>query len=95
MSRKLIIAIAAVVVVGGGGIAAWLVLSKPALPPGFSGANGRLEAKKVDIATKYQGRIKEVLADEGARTIRREVDVVPSRTGHGGLDIGRTYDQDT
>jgi HlyD family secretion protein len=35
------------------------------LPPGFAGGNGRLEAKLVDIATKYQGRIAEVLADEG------------------------------
>ncbi len=64
MSRKLITVVVAVVVVGAG-VAAWVILSKPALPPGFAGANGRLEAKEVDIATKYQGRIKEVLADEG------------------------------
>src|ERR1700749_2401300 len=64
MSRKVIIvAIVAVALAGGG--AAWLILSKPALPPGFAGVNGRLEAKQVDIATKYPGRIKEVLADEG------------------------------
>lgn len=64
MSRKLIIIVAAIAVVGGG-IAAWLILSRAGLPPGFAGANGRLEAKQVDIATKYQGRIREVLADEG------------------------------
>src|SRR5215470_11457081 len=64
MSKKLIFITAAVVVIGGGAIA-WVVLSKPALPPGFAGSNGRLEAKQVDIATKYQGRIAEVLADEG------------------------------
>ena len=64
MLRKFIlVAIAAVVVAGG--VAAWLIFSKPALPPGFAGVNGRLEAKLVDIATKYPGRIKEVLADEG------------------------------
>ena len=64
MSRKVIIvAIIALALAGGG--AAWLILSKPALPPGFAGVNGRLEAKQVDIATKYPGRIKEVLADEG------------------------------
>lgn len=57
--------VAATLVVGGVAVIAWLVLSKPALPPGFSGGNGRLEAKQVDIATKYPGRIKEVLADEG------------------------------
>src|SRR5215471_172415 len=63
-SKKLVFAVAAVVVVGGG-VAAWLILSKPLLPPGFAASNGRLEAKQVDIATKYQGRIAEVLADEG------------------------------
>jgi len=64
MSRKLIVIVAAVIAVGGG-VIAWLILSKPALPEGFAGGNGRLEAKQVDIATKYPGRIKEVLADEG------------------------------
>ena len=64
MSKKLILVTVAVVAVGGG-IVAWLILSKPALPPGFAASNGRLEAKEVDVATKYQGRIAEVLADEG------------------------------
>jgi len=64
MSRRVVLIIVAVVVVGGGA-AAWYVLRKPGLPEGFAGANGRLEAKQVDVATKYQGRIKEVLADEG------------------------------
>jgi HlyD family secretion protein len=64
MLRKVVlVAIAAVAIAGG--VAAWLILSKPALPPGFAGVNGRLEAKQVDIATKYPGRIKEVLAEEG------------------------------
>jgi HlyD family secretion protein len=64
MWRKLILALLAVVLVGGG-VVAWLMLSKPELPPGFAASNGRLEAKQVDIAAKYQGRIAEVLADEG------------------------------
>ncbi len=64
MSRRVILTIVAVVVVGGGA-GAWFVFRKPGLPAGFAGANGRLEAKQIDIATKYQGRIKEVLADEG------------------------------
>jgi len=64
MSRRVTLIIVAVVVVAGGAVA-WFVLHNPGLPPGFAGANGRLEAKQVDIATKYQGRIKEVLADEG------------------------------
>lgn len=64
MSRRLIAIVAAAVAIGGG-VVAWFIFSKPALPPGFAGGNGRLEAKQVDIATKYPGRIKQVLADEG------------------------------
>jgi HlyD family secretion protein len=64
MSRKLILIAIAIVAIGGG-VFAWRIFSKPALPEGFAGVNGRLEAKQVDIATKYPGRIKEVLADEG------------------------------
>lgn len=64
MSKKLILVSLAVVIVVGGAVA-WWILSKPALPPGFAGGNGRLEAKQVDISTKYPGRIKEVLANEG------------------------------
>ncbi len=64
MSRRTILLSVVVVAVAGGAFA-WFMLRKPGLPPGFAGANGRLESKQVDIATKYQGRIKEVLADEG------------------------------
>ena len=64
MTKKLILIAIAIVAIGGG-VFAWRIFSKPALPEGFAGVNGRLEAKQVDIATKYPGRIKEVLADEG------------------------------
>ena len=63
MKKKLIFVCLAIVAIGGA--FAWWYLSKPALPPGFAGGNGRLEAKQVDISTKYAGRIKEVLANEG------------------------------
>jgi HlyD family secretion protein len=49
----------------GGGLAAWVILRKPALPPGFASGNGRLEATQIYVSTKYPGRIKDVLADEG------------------------------
>jgi HlyD family secretion protein len=48
-----------------GGIAAWFIFSKPGLPPGIAGGNGRLEATQYFISTKYPGRIKDVLFDEG------------------------------
>src|SRR5215472_9784308 len=64
MSRKTImLLVAAVVVVGGA--AAWFIFSKPGLPPGIAGGNGRLEATEYFISTKYPGRIKEVLFNEG------------------------------
>ena len=64
MSRQVIIAIIAVILVGGG-IGAYFLLKKPPLPPGFAGGNGRLEAKEIYISSKYPGRIKDVLVDEG------------------------------
>jgi HlyD family secretion protein len=49
----------------GGGVAAWMIFSAPALPPGFAGGNGRLEATEVYVATKYAGRVAEVFFNEG------------------------------
>jgi HlyD family secretion protein len=60
----MLLVIAAIVVVGGGFLA-WKIFSKPALPEGFAGGNGRLEAKQIFVSTKYQGRIKDVLFNEG------------------------------
>lgn len=35
------------------------------IPPGFAKANGRIEVERVDVATKYAGRIAELLVGEG------------------------------
>ncbi|CAN7372099.1 HlyD family efflux transporter periplasmic adaptor subunit [Phenylobacterium sp. LjRoot219] len=64
-SRKMIFLFLGVAAVGAG-VAAWLVLRKPALPAGFAGGNGRLEATQIYVSTKYPGRIAEVLVNEGA-----------------------------
>jgi HlyD family secretion protein len=64
MSKKTLIMIGAAVVIVGGAIAWWL-LSKPKLPPGFAGGNGRLEMQQYDVATKWPGRLTKVLVDEG------------------------------
>jgi len=48
-----------------GGIFAWLHFQQPALPDAFPSGNGRIEATEVDVATKWAGRVKEVLANEG------------------------------
>jgi HlyD family secretion protein len=52
-------------IVVGGGVFAWMILNKPPLPPGFAGGNGRLEANQLYVSTKFPGRIKEVLFNEG------------------------------
>ena len=48
-----------------GGVLAYTILTAPALPPGFAGGNGRLEANQLYVATKYPGRIAEILFNEG------------------------------
>jgi HlyD family secretion protein len=62
--RPLIIGVAAVVVIAAG-VGAYVYMTRPDLPPGFAGGNGRLEANEIYVATKYPGRVKEMLADEG------------------------------
>ncbi|WP_334149428.1 HlyD family secretion protein [Hyphomicrobium sp.] len=64
-SRKVLAGLAA----GALAIAAaliWFVLRAPSDPPeGFARTNGRIEAERVDIATKFPGRLKSVLVKEG------------------------------
>lgn len=64
MSRKFIV-VTLIIAAAAAGAAAWLILAESGLPPGFAGANGRLEAKQIDIAAKYPGRVKTILVDEG------------------------------
>jgi HlyD family secretion protein len=44
---------------------AWKLTQQSPLPPGIVSGNGRIESVEVDIAAKYGGRIKEILAREG------------------------------
>ena len=58
--------VVAVIIAAAGGSAGWYWWEQlHALPPGFAHANGRLEAEQVEIATKYPGRIADVLVKEG------------------------------
>ena len=44
----------------------WIIFSGPSDPPdGFAKTNGRIEAERVDIASKFAGRLKTVLVKEG------------------------------
>src|SRR5262249_38085812 len=60
--NRILIGGAAVLVIG---VAAWLIFCGASLPHGFAGGNGRLEANQIYVATKYAGRIKQVLFNEG------------------------------
>ncbi|MTD95783.1 HlyD family efflux transporter periplasmic adaptor subunit [Hyphomicrobium sp. xq] len=60
----LALGLAALLLVGGGYVA-WRTLSTPSLPAGIAKANGRIEAERVDVATKLAGRLKQVLVKEG------------------------------
>lgn len=47
------------------GVWKWRQGQVSALPAGIAHGNGRLEADQVDVATKYAGRVAEILAREG------------------------------
>lgn len=62
-NRKFIIAIGLIIVVSAFSI--WWFSFRAEPLEGFAIGNGRLEATEVDIATKFSGRVKEILFDEG------------------------------
>jgi HlyD family secretion protein len=62
--QRLLLAIAALLLVAGAGYAVWRYARAGDLPSGFAVGNGRIEAERIDIATKFSGRLREVLANE-------------------------------
>lgn len=53
------------VALGAGAGGYWWLHRDHGLPPGFASGNGRIEAEEVNVATKYAGRIADVLVREG------------------------------
>ncbi|PYC47338.1 efflux transporter periplasmic adaptor subunit [Litorivita pollutaquae] len=51
--------------IAGVGIYWWQSTVTSALPDGIAASNGRIEAERIEIATRLPGRITEVLVDEG------------------------------
>ena len=73
MSKRKLILICLVVLAVGVGIVLWWVFSRPKLPPGFAGGNGRLEMQQYDVSTKWPGRLTKVLVDEGDTVDKAQV----------------------
>lgn len=63
--RRLGLALIMVLMAAIGGGAYWWLHQGSALPAGIAFSNGRLEADEIDIATKFAGRVAQVLVDEG------------------------------
>ncbi|WP_299788414.1 HlyD family efflux transporter periplasmic adaptor subunit [uncultured Marivita sp.] len=59
------ILVIAVLGAAGAGAYWWQNAVASALPDGISASNGRIEAERIEIATRLAGRIAEVLVDEG------------------------------
>jgi len=66
-NKRWFILLALVIIVLGTGFAVWWFNFRTPPLVGFASGNGRLEAIEVDIATKFHGRVKEILFDEGDR----------------------------
>lgn len=64
-TRTRLVRSAIVLIVIGGGYLGWQWLKPQPLPPGIAGANGRIEATEIDIATKIAGRVHDILVHEG------------------------------
>ncbi len=62
---KRLVRVGVVVVLIAGGFAFWKLNQKSSLPEGIVSGNGRIEATQTDVAPKYAGRVKEILAKQG------------------------------
>jgi HlyD family secretion protein len=60
-----VLAIAAILGIAGGAYFYWSQMRSQLLPAGLAAANGRLEVERVDIASKYAGRVAEIRVREG------------------------------
>jgi HlyD family secretion protein len=54
------------VTIAAGGYAYWVQQQASRVPAGLARTNGRIEIERVDVATKYAGRLAEVRVNEGA-----------------------------
>jgi HlyD family secretion protein len=65
MRASLPLTLLAGLVLAGGGFAYWSQQQAARVPDGFATANGRIEVERVDIASKYAGRVAAIGVKEG------------------------------
>lgn len=65
--RKGLLFAAGILVLLGGGFLYRVTTLDDGPPQGFATANGRIEAERVDVATKFSGRLIEIMVSEGDR----------------------------
>ncbi|MBK5934791.1 HlyD family secretion protein [Rhodovulum imhoffii] len=51
----------------------WVQSTSGRLPPGFAQSNGRIEAERIDISTRFGGRLAEITVAEGDRVAAGQV----------------------
>ncbi|MHA3096801.1 HlyD family secretion protein [Acinetobacter brisouii] len=63
MLKKVLVVVVIAALIG---VAVWVnYKSKNHLPEGFATSNGRLELQRLDVATLYAGRVKQLMVNEG------------------------------
>ncbi len=65
MNRKWLVLAVVVVALGGAGWLWWQNSVASEVPEGIAFSNGRIEAERIEVATKLAGRVAEVAVDEG------------------------------
>jgi len=70
---KVLAGLVVAALLAGGAYVGWRLINADQLPRGFAKANGRIEAERVDVATKLAGRLEQVLVKEGDTVKKDEV----------------------
>jgi HlyD family secretion protein len=65
LNRRFVLIAILAAVAAGAAYFAWRQSSQEALPKGIASANGRIEATRIEIATKFPGELLEVRVEEG------------------------------
>jgi HlyD family secretion protein len=73
MKRTYLAMLAVVLIAAGAAGYVWWQDHRNALPDYIASGNGRIEAEEVHVATKYAGRVAEVLVNEGDRVAAGQV----------------------